>query len=365
MPVTGTFARHDIIATYRKVKTLKGTARQLGLSPKVVKRWVRRWQTTGTVDPKPRTGRPRALDPPAAAQAVNLLRENGNGREVVAQLLHTKGYTARKIHRTTVGRVTKKFARTNGERLRAQTGRPQVMLTEANKDKRLRFARANLARDWTKVMFTDRKKFFLHSPGTAITAVTWTVGDRQRRATRVSNPVAVNVYAGVTAAGVTKCHLVTGTRKRKVGYLNKKGEPARNITAAEYTDVVKKTLLPEGDRLFGGRGTLPVWVLQQDNDPTHKAAHAQVASRNRTGSSRVEVLQNWPPNSPDLSIIENLWAYVDGKVKARACKNGAEFEQAVQEEMGRVPKHYINSLFASMKGRMQGVVKNKGDRLRC
>lgn len=365
MPVTDTFVRHDIVATYRQVKTLKGTARQLGLSLKVVKHWVRRWQETGTVEPKANSGRPRALDPRGAAQALEGLKQDGTGLDAVARKLHEEGYTARKVHRTTVGRVTKKLARTQGQRLRAQTGRPQVILTQANKDQRLRFAKANRSRDWTRVMFTDRKKFFLRNPGTSITPVTWTVGDQRRVATRVTNPVAVNVYAGITVHGVTKCHLVTGTRRKQKGYFNKKGEPARNITAAEYSDVVKDTFLPEGDRLFGGRGVTPNWVLQQDNDPTHGAAQAVVVARNRAKMGRVELLQNWPPNSPDLSIIENLWAYVDGKVKAMACKTGDEFEQAVLQQMKAVPKHYITSLFDSIKGRMEAVIKNKGDRLKC
>lgn len=365
MPVTDTFTRHEIVNTYRHVKTLKGTARQLCLSLKVVKHWVRRWEETGAVEPQAKSGRPRALDPQAAAVALDLLQQDGTGREAVARKLHEGGYTARKIHKITVGRVTKELARKQGQRLRAQTGKPQVMLTQANKDQRLRFATANLARDWTKVMFTDRKKFLLHSPGTTIKPVTWTVGNKRRQATRVTNPVAVNVYAGVTVHGVTKCHLVTGTRRKQKGYLNKKGEPARNITAAEYTDVVNVTFVPEGDRLFGGRGVIPNWVLQQDNDPTHKAAHAQVATRNRAKMGRVEVLQNWPPNSPDLSLIENLWSYVDSKVHARACKKGDDFEQAVLEEMQSVPQVYIDKLFKSMHGRMKGVIKSKGDRLKC
>jgi hypothetical protein len=239
------------------------------------------------------------------------------------------------------------------------------MLTQANKDQRLRFALANLSRDWTKVMFTDRKKFLLRNPGTSITPVTWTVGDQTRSATRVTNPVAVNVYAGVSVHGGTKCYLATGTRRKQKGYLNKKGQPDRNITAAEYTDVVKHTLLPEGDRLFGGRGVVPNWVLQQDNDPTHRADHAEVATRNRAKMGRVELLQDWPPNCPDLSIIENLWAYVDSKVKAMGCKRGDDFEQAVLEQMQAVPQHYIRGLFDSMQGRMNAVIKSQGDRLKC
>lgn len=267
MPLTDTFVRHDIVATYRQVKTLKGTARQLGLTLKVVKHWVRRWQETGTVEPKAKSGRPRALDPSLAARALDWLKQDGTGLDAVARKLHEEGYTACKIHRTTVGRVVRTLARTQGQRLRAQTGRPQVILTQANKEKRLMFAQANRSRDWTKVMFTDRKKFLLHNPGTSITPVTWTVGDQRRTATRVTNPVAVNVYAGVTVHGVTKCHLVTGTRRKQKGYFNKKGKPARNITAAEYTDVVKDTLLPEGDRLLGGGGSHPLGCCSRTMTP--------------------------------------------------------------------------------------------------
>jgi hypothetical protein len=78
---------------------------------------------------------------------------------------------------------------------------------------------------------------------------------------------------------------------------------------------------------------------------------------------RVELLQNWPPNSPDLSIIENLWAYVDREVKALGCNNGGEFEQTGLERMKPVPQHYITSLLESMQGRLKAVIKNKGDRL--
>jgi hypothetical protein len=44
-------------------------------------------------------------------------------------------------------------------------------------------------------------------------------------------------------------------------------------------------------------------VLQQDNESTHRAVHAEVAISNRTEMVRVELLKNWPPNSPDLSIL--------------------------------------------------------------
>ena len=342
---------------------MRGTARELGLDRKVVKRWVDRSKTHRQPVAIAKSGRPRGLSPQHAALAIKWLTLGGMTSGAVARKLHEEGYTPHQLHRTTVIRHAKRVARERGERLRPQTGKPAVMLTLANKQARLRFAQSNRSRDWSRVMFTDRKKFQLRHPGSSVGPVTWTVGDRRRSALRVTRPATVNVYAGLTVHGVTQCHVVTGTTGNKSSYLNMKGEPARNITSSEYKDVVSKTFIPEGDRLFGGRGVTPNWVLQQDNDPTHKVARAEVVTRNRARLGNVELLSNWPPNSPDLNIIENLWSMVDAKLQARACKTAAEFKQAVLDEMRAVPLASIKALFDSLPGRMKKVISNGGSRL--
>jgi hypothetical protein len=163
-------------------------------------------------------------------------------------------------------------------------------------------------------MITDRKKFLFSFPGTSVKRVQWLKKVEQRQAYRPNNPMVVNMYAGITKHGVTKAHLVTGTSKLKTIYKNKKGQPSRNITSAEYEDVVTNTLLPEGARIFAAAG-LSGWILQQDNDPTHKGASARALKAwNGERKASIEPLKNWPPNSPDLSPIENAWAHVQATV---------------------------------------------------
>jgi hypothetical protein len=154
---------------------------------------------------------------------------------------------------------------------------------------------------------------------------------------------------------------VAGTSKQQSKYTNKKGQRSKNITAGEYQDVLKATLLPEGKRIFNAKGVAQ-WQLQQDNDPSHREGPVIIQEWSSSHSSSITVLGKWPPNSPDLNPIENVWAYVQGKVNSLGCKSFEEFKLAVLDQVKAVPLSMLNNLFNSMPKRMAKVIQLEGDK---
>lgn len=352
--------RWQIVLTWKELKSIRATQRALGLGYHVVWHWVSKYKNTLAVQPIKRKGPPHLVSVSAARKAKDLLLSGDcHGGMDVARALLSLGLTRKLLSASTVIRATKRQARKDGDPIRALRGKPAKRLTAKTMLARLAFARLNKKRDWQHVMFTDRKKFLFIHPGCEVKPVTWVRKGERRQENRVNHPMAVNVYAGVTVHGVTACVEVAGSSKHTSKYTNKRGQPAKNITAAEYKDVVTYTLLPEGQRLMAGAG-LSSWVFQQDNDPTHKSVYITIARYNSNYGTHITKLGGWPPNSPDLSPIENVWAYVQCRVHRRGCKTFEEFKAAVFQEMASVPPRMLKNLFNSMPKRIAGVIKTGG-----
>ena len=98
--------------------------------------------------------------------------------------------------------------------------------------------------------------------------------------------------------------------------------------------------------------------MQQDNDPCHNEASQIVQDWNVANRSNVQVLLDWPPSSPDLNIIENVWALVQRQVNTSGCKDFGEFKQAVMESFAGLPSEIVANLYNSMG--MEAVLESEG-----
>ena len=123
-------------------------------------------------------------------------------------------------------------------------------------------------------------------------------------------------------------------------------EVPSHMTAQEYTEILSKA--------FVGRFRTGM-IFQQDNAPSHRAlqTYAWLLEHDYDYIT-------FPPYSPDLNVIENLWAIVSYNVRKRQPKSQDELERVVKEEMDKVPQTTIQNLIMSMSRRIEACIEAEG-----
>jgi hypothetical protein len=85
-----------------------------------------------------------------------------------------------------------------------------------------------------------------------------------------------------------------------------------------------------------------------------------VEQYNAENASSVMVVSKWPPNSPDLNLIENIWSWVQAEVDKMGCSSMEDFEAAVTAKLAAVPQQHLTHLWDSMPKRLQAVIEASG-----
>jgi hypothetical protein len=104
-------------------------------------------------------------------------------------------------------------------------------------------------------------------------------------------------------------------------------------------------------RRYGQRG----FRWQQDNAPPHQPVRTELAT--------IYSVLIWPPYSPDLSPIEQVWAYIKRKLKGRRFANADELFAALSQEWEAIPQEMIDDFCSSFRARCQVCVNHGGQSL--
>ena len=119
-----------------------------------------------------------------------------------------------------------------------------------------------------------------------------------------------------------------------------------------YQNTLKEFSFPLVD-VHGGN-----WRFQQDNDPKHKSELVMDWLNNW-----VPEIIDWPPYSPDLSPIENIWAILKRRVELRKPKNQEELRQFIEEEWELIEQEICKGLVETMKERCEKVIEVGGEHI--
>lgn len=122
--------------------------------------------------------------------------------------------------------------------------------------------------------------------------------------------------------------------------------------ASNYIKTLQEFLLPELD------ASDHQLVFQQDNATIHKTANVMKFLRDNN-----VLTIDWPPQSPDLSPIENMWNIMKMKMKALRPrpKTSKELKLACLKIWTEIPNNTRKDLIDGFKDRLRRCIKAKGD----
>ena len=138
-------------------------------------------------------------------------------------------------------------------------------------------------------------------------------------------------------------------------------EPYEHMTAGNFATFVDQHF----HRLFqlAGKGNSRLWM--QDGDPSQNSALAKAAIA-RVNSTVIKLA----PRSPDLHVIENVFAIVNRQLRKQArdrkirCETFEEFKGREMNTFFTLPFVTVNRLIDSIPKRMDSVIRNRGVRLK-
>ena len=116
------------------------------------------------------------------------------------------------------------------------------------------------------------------------------------------------------------------------------------------------THLVESAELHYEQDPPELWHLLQDNDPKHKSVLVRTWLHNN-GISMLD----FPPYSPDLNPIENLWNDMARRVELRPAATVEELQDVIAEEWAATSLPFLCKLACSMPKRCQAVIDAKGE----
>jgi transposase len=190
---------------------------------------------------------------------------------------------------------------------------------------------------WDRVMFSDESTF-QQVRGTGSNYVRRPPGKRldpKYTIKTVKHPPSVMVWGAITSSG--RCGLQIFDKGVKVN-------------AEEYIKVLDSKVKIHMN-ISGAT------VFQQDSAPCHTARSV----KKWFSDNGVEVLADWPSNSPDLNVIENCWCIMKRKVAEHHPTSEADLRNILRSVwVTEISVEYCKTLVRSMPARLVAVLKNRG-----
>ena len=189
--------------------------------------------------------------------------------------------------------------------------------------------------NWNIVFFSDEKDFVLGSaPGYA-----WQEPENRIIQEYVRHAPKLHVWGAIGSYGKTKLHFFD-----------------ENLNSDVYIAILKSRL-KENQITYDG--CKRKWTFLQDGHRAHTSKKSMKFLREHIGDRLVE----HPALSPDLNPIEDIWSYLDRKVKEARITDIRRLKAVLTKEWRELPWSEIRKSVDSMNQRLQLCIASDGNRI--
>ena len=309
---------------YYNVTTECGFLREMsGMPSTTFYRNYKILQQGGSLERKKGSGRPLKISGVERRRLTQLaLRNPTFSTNNIAEIFCEK--TGISVHGSTVHRslktagITKKLPKIVPE------------MTQVHHEKRRNFARTWRNYHFRDVILSDECVFQLHRNKLQV----WCKSSEKRP------------YKG--APKFCPKVMVWGALSFKGFYL--KIIPEGTINSRKYCEILLE-FMPYANALFANG-----WILEQDGATPHTSRETS----DFFAENQVQILQ-WPPNSPDINPVENVWTILKNFVEKKNPQTKAALIENIQESQHEITESIRENLMKSIPKRLGLCLANNGE----
>lgn len=308
--------------------TAAAIAEATGENDRSVRHWIARYRAGLGYHDQPRTGRPKKITPKVGKRLVALTRgKRRRSTRCVAGLMRREGVT--------VSHEAVRYTwRGLGLIPHRQVKRPR--LTKQQKKHRVTFATRYLHHNWRYTLLTDEKTFSGGSVPNRQNDVIWDYPGTEFVAEIVRHGPSVTVWGALSWFGLVPVQ-----------------EYEYPLNSGKYMQVIRQARA-DIMRLFQGHP----FYFQQDGASPHTSRLTMKFLHQRF--NHIIPPQDWPPNSPDLNPIENLWGNIQYKLDEFDCPSARQIRTIIEEVWTSTKLEECKNLVDSMPARLQQCLDRKG-----
>jgi transposase len=321
--------RWEIVRLRRDNNTFPDIAKLVQRPISTCQSIFQKWSDTGDVEDVPRSGRPPIISP---SQKEKLIETVKNNEDMSIRGLIEESKVD--ISKTSAWNVMKGYG------FKCKTQSIKWSMEPHHKEGRLKWAKEYINKSdefWQRVIFTDESRAQFNKSKQKF----WVLGDKKPSPIERDRwQASVLLWGAISLNGNCILELINGT-----------------MNAVIYLDILKKRLLKNyrnlrSDRVEGGPDN--ALIFQQDGASIHSEANVDAYFR-----SKHIILLPWPAKSPDLNLIESIWAWLKKEMKT-SYQTLEELEEDVIIIWERLPFEFVENLYRGMKGRIQAVIEAEG-----